>query len=148
MMSQATIQVVIKPIAHSDPTQSSAIAKSISGAADVIPVIQDITASSVNAQETTRQPDLETANAVPAVKIDQLVLSFTDDCWLEVTDAEDSVLATKLYRAGDRLILRGNAPFNIMLGNVKAAEVRFNGKVIAVTPLGSQRTLRFTVGNT
>ena len=80
-------------------------------------------------------------------EVDQLVLSFTDDCWLEVTDADDNILAAKLHRAGDRLILRGNAPFNIMLGNVKAAEVSLNGKTVAVTPIGSRRTLRFMVDN-
>ena len=64
-----------------------------------------------------------------------------------MTDADDNILAAKLHRAGDRLILRGNAPFNIMLGNVKAAEVSLNGKTVAVTPIGSRRTLRFMVDN-
>ena len=65
-----------------------------------------------------------------------------------MTDAEGVILAAKLHRAGDKLVLRGSAPFSIMLGNVKAAEVSLNGKAVAVTPIGSQRTLRFTVDNT
>ena len=88
------------------------------------------------------------ANTPSTGEIDQLVLSFNDDCWLEVTDAEGVILAAKLHRAGDKLVLRGSAPFSIMLGNVTAAEVRLNGKAVAVTPIGSRRTLRFTVDNT
>ena len=87
-------------------------------------------------------------DTLSADEIDQLVLSFSDDCWLEVTDAAGTILAAKLHRAGDKLVLRGSAPFSIMLGNVKAAELRLNGKAVAVTPIGSRRTLRFKVDNT
>jgi cytoskeleton protein RodZ len=77
---------------------------------------------------------------------DELVLSFADECWVEVSDANGDVLATELQSAGSRISLRGKAPFNVMLGNAKAVSVTLNGEPIDASPKGNNRALRFVVG--
>lgn len=76
---------------------------------------------------------------------DLLVLSFIDECWLEVKDTSGGVLIAELQRKGDNLRVFGDAPFEVMLGNARAASMTFNGEVVAVEPRPGRKTLRFTV---
>ncbi|WP_075185286.1 helix-turn-helix domain-containing protein [Teredinibacter haidensis] len=74
-----------------------------------------------------------------------LVLSFIDDCWVKVTDANGKVVFAQTKLKGDNLQLFGEAPFKVMLGNARAAEVMINGQPFAVNPVPGKKTLRFTV---
>lgn len=77
--------------------------------------------------------------------LDQLVMDFSDECWLEVTDANGDVVAADLYQAGDTANLQGVAPFSVMLGNVRAVAVRLNGDVVETKPRGFRKTLRTVI---
>jgi cytoskeleton protein RodZ len=77
--------------------------------------------------------------------MDSLVFNFTKECWLEITDANGDVLAADLYQAGDTFEAAGKAPFAIKLGNVRAADVLFNGKVYKLEPNGFRKTLRTVI---
>jgi cytoskeleton protein RodZ len=81
-----------------------------------------------------------------AVSSDELQIIFNDECWLEVTDSDGDVLAADIYQAGDEFKTQGNAPFTVMLGNVRYAEVFLNGKAFTLVPDGFRKTLRTTVG--
>lgn len=76
---------------------------------------------------------------------DQLSFSFTQDCWVKVTDATGEVVFAQLQRTGDNLQLFGEAPFRVMLGNARAADVMFNGKPVTINPVPGNDTLRFSV---
>lgn len=58
--------------------------------------------------------------------LDRLGLSFTEECWLEVTDSRGDVLETDLMQPGQTLELRGEAPFTVKLGNAAAANIQLN----------------------
>ncbi|WP_347332302.1 RodZ domain-containing protein [Marinimicrobium locisalis] len=60
--------------------------------------------------------------------LDQLRLSFTEECWLEVTDSRGDVLETDLMQPGQTLELRGEAPFTVKLGNAAGADIQLNGE--------------------
>lgn len=75
-----------------------------------------------------------------------LALSFTAECWLEVSDARGDVLAADLQAAGSRLQLQGEAPFDVKLGNAHAARIELNGETIAITPLPTTNVLSLKVG--
>lgn len=93
----------------------------------------------------TREPVSEAANSMPAMASDILRLQFNDECWLEVSDAKGDVLAADLKQAGDSVELRGTAPFNVMLGNARAAKVNLNGREVETAPNGINRALRLQV---
>ncbi|WP_439136133.1 DUF4115 domain-containing protein, partial [Pseudomaricurvus sp.] len=76
----------------------------------------------------------------------ELTLVFSDECWLEVTDAHGDVVAANLYQAGATATLVGVAPFEVMLGNVRAVQLTLNGESVTLTPNGNRKTLRATVG--
>lgn len=77
---------------------------------------------------------------------DELSLSFTEDCWLEVTDATGKALIARLATSGDNLQLFGQAPFQVVLGNAPAARVVFNGDAVDVAPSAQRKFKRLTVG--
>ena len=75
-----------------------------------------------------------------------LEFSFLDECWVEVRDANDEVVFADIQNSGDNLRLFGQAPFNIMFGNVRAvAELKINAQEVNVQPSGTRKTLRLTV---
>lgn len=75
-----------------------------------------------------------------------LTLSFNAECWLEVSDARGDVLAADLQAAGRSLQLKGEAPFDVKLGNAPAAKIEFNGELVAVTTLPATNVLSLKVG--
>lgn len=60
-----------------------------------------------------------------------LQLSFSGECWVQVTDGSGRVLISTVKRAGESLQVVGKAPLELRLGNARAAgEVRFNGEPV------------------
>ena len=76
---------------------------------------------------------------------DILVFSFSDDCWLEISDASGRVLIAELQEKGDNQRVFGQAPFEVMLGNARVATLTLNGEVVSIEPRPGRKTLRFTV---
>lgn len=85
--------------------------------------------------------------ALPAPGTVELRFEFSEDCWLEVHDAEGRRLAYRLHRAGDVSRLRGKAPVEVFLGNAGGARLLVDGAPLALRPAASRDgTARLTVG--
>jgi cytoskeleton protein RodZ len=76
----------------------------------------------------------------------ELRFEFSEDCWLEVTDAEDRQLAYRLQQAGDIVRLRGTAPVSVFLGNAEGVRLALDGESMPVRPARRDGTARLTVG--
>ena len=81
----------------------------------------------------------------PSTVLSQLTIRFSGECWLEVSDARGDVLAADLKQAGDSVTLSGRPPFNVMLGNARAASVILDGRTIATEPDGANNALRLSI---
>lgn len=77
--------------------------------------------------------------------LDQLRLTFSEECWVEVTDSRGDVLETDLLQPGRELLLSGEAPFTVKLGNAGAAQVELNGERFDFVPPVSGRLMTLTV---
>ncbi len=77
--------------------------------------------------------------------LDQLRLSFSEECWVEVTDSRGDVLETDLLQPGRELLLSGEAPFTVKLGNASAAQIELNGERFDFVPPASGRLATLTV---
>ncbi len=111
------------------------------------------------------QPEPETAAAVqeepaptvsepepePAAVADgetRIRLSFSGDCWTEISDARGRRLFFDMGRAGRSVELSGRAPFAVLLGNVENVTVEVNGEAYPVSPSNpGSRTARLTIVN-
>lgn len=75
-----------------------------------------------------------------------LVFHFTSDCWVEVLDAAGGLLHQDLERAGDRLEVRGDAPFSITLGYAPGAQLEYNGDPVMLSQHTHNDVARLVLG--
>jgi cytoskeleton protein RodZ len=120
-----------------------------------------VSASSVNAEEAQSSSSISSASTSSSRKVSGIIntslavndsdlavlrLSFSAECWLEVSDARGDVLAADLQAAGSSLQLKGEAPFDVKLGNAPAVKIELNGEPVVVTPLSATNVLSLKVG--
>ena len=60
----------------------------------------------------------------------RLMLQFSDDCWVEVKDAQGKVLANGLMKANTTHAISGPAPFVVTLGNAPAARIALDDRLV------------------
>ncbi|MFK7864998.1 MAG: helix-turn-helix domain-containing protein [Pseudohongiellaceae bacterium] len=58
---------------------------------------------------------------------DVLVITFSGESWVEVSDGFETLIYRDLQEAGNELEVRGTAPFNILLGDAPFASLTLNG---------------------
>lgn len=73
-------------------------------------------------------------------------VSYSADCWTQLTDATGKVLFSALKRKGDTLELTGKPPFELRLGYARGAQVSYNGAAVDVSPFVSGETARLKLG--
>jgi cytoskeleton protein RodZ len=61
---------------------------------------------------------------------DNMRFVFDDDCWIEIKDVDDNVMFTDLGRPGNILLVKGSAPFEVLLGKATGVTMEFNGESI------------------
>ena len=66
----------------------------------------------------------------PAAAAQDLVMNFSADCWLEVSDATGKKLFSGLQRKGGNLNLSGQAPYKLKIGAPAAVEIQYLGKPV------------------
>ncbi|MDY4323026.1 cytoskeleton protein RodZ [Pectobacterium brasiliense] len=70
------------------------------------------------------------AETNPAPAAHALVMTFTADCWLEVTDASGKKLFSGMQRNGGILNLDGQSPYKLKIGAPAAVQIQFQGKPV------------------
>lgn len=61
----------------------------------------------------------------------RLQMTFTADCWVQVSDADGNRLVASLQRQGDRIDVSGDAPLRVVIGAVDAVgSVRFQDEPV------------------
>ncbi len=88
----------------------------------------------------------DAATGEPLVAGLRMTLSYIGDCWTEITDANGNRLFFDLGTSGRRVVLSGEAPFNVLFGNVENVRIQVNGLPYTIpTADRSGRTARLTI---
>nr|WP_032102801.1 RodZ domain-containing protein [Enterobacter hormaechei] len=75
-----------------------------------------------------------------------LVMNFTADCWLEVTDATGKKLFSGLQRKDGTLNLTGQAPYKLKIGAPAAVQIQYQGKPVDLSRfIRTNQVARLTV---
>jgi cytoskeleton protein RodZ len=75
----------------------------------------------------------------------ELVLRFSDECWVEISDAQRRLLYG-LEKPGSDVQLTGVPPFKFFLGNAASVDILFAGEVYALPRSArSGKTARFSI---
>jgi len=72
-------------------------------------------------------------------------LQFTEECWVNVKDADGQSLLNKLMNANTRADLSGLAPLSVSLGRASAVSMKVNDTAFDFTPYTSGNVARFTI---
>ncbi|MGE0625414.1 MAG: RodZ domain-containing protein [Pseudomonadales bacterium] len=77
---------------------------------------------------------------------DQMMLRFTEDCWVEVKSLDGAGLYSDLNRAGATLVLTGRAPFRLLLGYAPGVSLEFNGEPVALSRYSRNNVASLVLG--
>ena len=84
--------------------------------------------------------------AAPAADPNALVMNFSADCWLEVTDATGKKLFSGLQRKDGTLNLTGQAPYKLKIGAPAAVQIQYQGKPVDLSRfIRTNQVARLTV---
>ena len=79
----------------------------------------------------------------------RLVVTYSGDCWTEITDASGRRLFFDLGKAGRSVELSGTAPFNVLFGNADNVSLTVNGSDYSISAAERRgRTARLTLSGT
>jgi cytoskeleton protein RodZ len=92
------------------------------------------------------EPKVE-AVSVPAPRpgVHRLVLRTEEEAWLEVRDSEGRNLVSSLNPAGGERAVRGQPPFELVIGNAAHVRLTYNGKPVDLAPHTKGEVARFTL---
>ena len=75
-----------------------------------------------------------------------LLVTYSGDCWTEITDASGRRLLFSLGKDGRTVELSGAEPFNVLFGNPGNVSLRVNGRDYALPPTNRpDRPMRLTI---
>ena len=76
----------------------------------------------------------------------RVLLTYSGDCWTEISDASGRRLFFDLGTDGRTVELSGEAPFNVLFGNANNVSIRVNGSERAISAAERRgRTARLTI---
>lgn len=111
------------------------------------PVVEGVPiAPAAPAAETPEAPEQLEAGVpeVPATS-GVLHLEFGDEAWVEIKDGSGRMLHRQLNPPGSRVDVKGQPPFDVVIGNAAQARVTYNGRPIDLKPFIAVAVARFTL---
>ena len=112
------------------PDQNAVVSPSQANVDTATNVPATTTPTADNTSTAAPLPTDQAGVATPAVDANALVMTFTADCWLEVTDATGKKLFSGLQRKDGNLNLTGQTPYKLKIGAPAAVQIQFQGKPV------------------
>ncbi len=149
---QGSVKLPEAPVAGPEETPDASVDSGIS-----VPLLlgklqnQDMPAARVDDHGPTSPPveasvPVSDGRPAPDENLEVLKLTFMDDSWAEVRDADMQLLMWDLVRSGAVLEIKGKAPFEVLLGNSPDVVIHIAGKRFDHSGFHqSNRTSRFKV---
>ena len=117
------IPVSGKPLAEQPSAETKNAAELKSLPSVVIPPAQPASVSA--ARPVINPPTGNVAQGKSALR-----MTFDEDSWVEVTGQNGKHLLTQVNRAGSELIVNGDPPFTMVIGNSKAVHLYYKGQPV------------------
>jgi cytoskeleton protein RodZ len=87
------------------------------------------------------------ANAAPAANPNLLELTFNEQSWTEIFDANNQRVFVGLQTPGTTASVEGEPPFRLTVGNATGVELRYQGELVNLAErAGTNNVARFTLG--
>lgn len=144
-----TAEEVTEPAASPTPVSAQPPAEAASSdepAATTSADIESVETTSAEADAQNLQPERVEAPVVIDESELRVSVTYSGDCWTEITDANGRRLFFNLGSAGQTINLSGEAPFNVLFGNAEYVSLRVNDQPYAIAAADRRgRTARLTI---
>lgn len=139
------------PVSSNTPLQSQPTAQTAAELGTSENNLDEITATeamgtAAGPSQNEQNPAAGKSEGALANEESTLQLSFSGECWLEVTNADSQVLVSKVMRAEQSILLKSDQPLNILLGRSDVATVIFNDQPVDLSPYTDGDVARLTLG--
>lgn len=81
----------------------------------------------------------------PEPLVNELVMQFSADCWIQVKDATGKTLSTGIKKAGQSLNLSGETPYKVVIGAPEAVSMTFASEPVDLSGYTSGKVARITL---
>lgn len=75
----------------------------------------------------------------------QLVFTFAEDCWMNLTDANGEAIAYGVKKSGRVMTVAGVPPFEVTLGAPAVVQITYDGAPVDMSQFDAGRTAKFTL---
>jgi cytoskeleton protein RodZ len=143
--SESNVQAPESGVIESDPVEQGNVEPEPDEQAVMITTVADDEPAVATADPVADEESPLPVDALPDGEI-RISLSFSGDCWTEISDATGRRLFFEMGRNGRAVELTGQPPFAVLFGNVENVNVRVGGSdypVAAANP--GSRTARLTI---
>lgn len=136
-----------------DEGAANAATAAIESAAESSTSAEGAEAAELTAADTAEQADAatdsedSTVETAPATNPNLLELTFNEQSWTEIFDANNQRVFVGLQTPGTTASVEGEPPFRLTIGNATGVELRYEGEdVNLVQRAGANNVARFTLG--
>lgn len=142
---------VTRPVTRDVPAATSVTPPAISPAEENS---SPVTATPGAENVASDQPNvtIEDANApsigaptAPAPSQREMRFEFTGDAWLEVKEGAGQVLYRQMNPKGSTLVLTGELPLDLVIGNATQVRMTYQGRPLDLTPYINANVARFSL---
>ena len=113
-----------------DPQQNAVVPPSQANVDTAATTAPAVPATTTTPETAAPLPTDQAGVTTPAADPNALVMNFTADCWLEVTDATGKKLFSGMQRKDGNLNLVGQAPYKLKIGAPAAVQIQYQGKPV------------------
>lgn len=128
------------PAPNTAPNTASAIPAGSVGASGTLS-----TSSSTRGDPTAVGESFASASVGGGASSGEVRLNFARDAWVEVKDATGSIVFSQLNTAGSERIVRGQPPFQLVVGNASGVKVTYNAREVDLGPHTRTDVARITL---
>lgn len=131
-----------------DIADAEAIAEVDEPAPEETPLIQGNEILEASPQEAGDEAIVvEEESAAETSETGRLELTFNEQSWTEIFDANNDRIFVGLQEAGSQATAEGDPPFRLTIGNASGVELRYDGEAVDLgARAGSNNVARFTLG--
>lgn len=126
--------IVVEP-APAEATPPEVPAEPVPSASPVMPDASAPTAGEAGAPASPSSPEAGSS----------VHLEFADEAWVEIKDASGRMRHRQLNLAGSSVDVRGQPPFDVLIGNATQVRMTYNGRPIDLKPFIAVTVARFTL---
>ncbi|MCU7293800.1 cytoskeleton protein RodZ [Escherichia albertii] len=138
--------VTTTPAPVVDPQQNAVVPPSQANVDTAATTTPAVPATTTTPETAAPLPTDQAGVTTPAADPNALVMNFTADCWLEVTDATGKKLFSGMQRKDGNLNLVGQAPYKLKIGAPAAVQIQYQGKPVDLSRfIRTNQVARLTV---